>query len=130
MQAPRPNNPGISVRDSVISGDVNVTHVHHQFPQTQQGVSREHVEAQLYQIQHGKNKKYNPELAAFISLVFPGSGHIQIGKSGLGWSVLILSLLFLFSSEIGFILYFGIGLGMAFHAYTLAHQLNGDVVHI
>jgi hypothetical protein len=123
------------MQDSVIGGDVNVTNVHHHHAPHQQpppnvGVSKDQIAMELMQIHQGKNKKFNPELAALMSLLLPGVGYIQIGKSSLGWAVLIIALLFLFSIEIGFIVYIGMGLGTAFHAYTLAHQLNGDLVHI
>lgn len=136
MQAPPSKDPRVSMQDSVIGGNVNVTSVHHhhsahhQFPPSSQGVSRDQVAAQLMQISQGKNKKFNPELAAVLSLIFPGSGYIQIGKMGLGWSVLFIALIFLVSSKVGFMIYFAMGLGTAFHAYTLAHQFNGDLVHI
>ena len=136
MQAPSSSrDPRVAMQDSVIGGDVHVTnvhhhHPHHQFPQSTQGVSRDQVAEQLRMIQQGKSKKLNPELAALISLILPGVGYIQIGKTFLGWAVLIVSWLFLVSSEVGIILYLGMGFGTAFHAYTLAHQLNGDLVHI
>ena len=135
MQAPASRDPRVAMHDSVVGGDVHVTNVHHhhphnQYPAATQGVSKEQVAAQLRNIQQGRNKKFNPELAALISFIFPGSGYIQIGQTFLGWAVLFVAFILLVSSKVGFILYFGMGIGTAFHAYTLAHQLNGDLIHI
>jgi hypothetical protein len=134
MQPPSREH-GLSMRDSAVGGDVNISHVHHHahhqnVAQGPEGTTRDEVAIKLAQIQQNLGRATNPELAALISFVFPGAGYIQLGYYVGGFGTLFLAFFLLALNEIGFIMYIAMGLSSAFHSYALGHKMNGDRVHI
>ena len=133
-----PSDKGFAVHDSVIAGDMHVSNVHHhthhqpvigatvQSPAT----SSVDIAQQLAQIRQESTKVANPELAALLSLIFPGAGYIQLGMVWNGLLTLLISFALLVSIEIGFLFYVALGFMSAFHSYVIGHRMNGDHVHI
>ena len=86
----------------------------------------------LEEIKAESAKKYNPELAAFLSLVIPGLGHIFSLKKYIIGSALFLIFIAISSSDefAGFIAHAMMGTPSAFHAYILATRMNKEKVFI
>ena len=86
----------------------------------------------LEEIKADSAKKYNPELAAFLSLVIPGLGHIFSLKNYLTGSALFLIFIAISSVDefAGFLAHAMMGAPSAFHAYILATRLNKERVFI
>ncbi len=88
--------------------------------------------ARLDEIQRDSPRKYNPELAAFLSLLIPGLGHIFSLKQYLIGSVLFIIYIIILSADAfaGFVAHLLMGTPSAFHAYIVAYGLNKERTHI
>ena len=88
--------------------------------------------ARLDEIQRDSPRKYNPELAAFLSLLIPGLGHIFSLKQYLIGSVLFIIYVIILSADAfaGFVAHLLMGTPSAFHAYIAAYGMNKERTHI
>lgn len=76
-------------------------------------------------------RRYNPELAAFLSLVIPGlSQLLQLKEYAIGFIFLLLSVVIAFSSNsiVDYLISnFVISAVAAVHAYVVATRLNKEI---
>jgi hypothetical protein len=88
--------------------------------------------SRLDEIQRNSPRKYNPELAAFLSMLIPGLGHIFSLKQYLIGSVLFIIYIIILSADefAGFVAHLLMGTPSAFHAYIAAYGMNKERTHI
>lgn len=81
-----------------------------------------HTERELARLRGSHRQRFNPELAAFLSLIVPGAGQIYLGQRAFGLGLLVASIL-LIKFLIPWVLCILVGCPMA---YAEARRLNGQ----